>query len=144
MLNLKIIENNKYFIIPMIIFFDTNENTKTKFRLYISDNYKLLFKNFKVLLNNDIEKFKNQIVPLKTIHNRFVISDCVEQYSVTLHNHILGFIVWYNSNNDTEFLEPTILSAELTLYKNNIKFSKIIDIEKIKFNNKIGYFFINQ
>jgi hypothetical protein len=139
-LNLKITENNKYFIIPILIFPNIiNINYKIDIKIYPDDeinNY-----NFKLQYNNTTEKIANKYVSLLIHTNRYFITDIIQEYPLHLNMQTVGIIIWFKSYDDNiEFLEPSILQTEFVFYKDTIKYSKNIDVEKINFNNNIGYF----
>jgi hypothetical protein len=135
-LKYKIIKDDKYFIIPILLFVKPNKFHKPNFQIHIFNDCKPRY-NLKISWDTFNKKIKNM---LQINNKKYKINDCIDKYKLYIYDYVLGFIIWYESNNDTEFLEPSILKAEINLYKNNIKFNKPINIEKIKFNNKTGYF----
>jgi hypothetical protein len=67
----------------------------------------------------------------------FEITDCTEKYKLKINNYNMGLIIWFDN---VELFEPNILNAEIIFYKDQIKFTKDVDIQKININNKNGYF----
>jgi hypothetical protein len=138
-LNLKIIKDNKYFLIPIVLFI-SEISVYPILRIFINNFISGLDKFvFESQSDINIEKIKNKSISLKIIGDSYSFNDYIKKYYLHFYKNILGLIIWYKSNG-TEFLEPNILKVELTLYENNIKFTKEANIEKIKFNNKNGYF----
>jgi hypothetical protein len=133
--NLKITKNDKYHIIPIVLFINIY-HIKSDIAIFIYPNS--IYKYNLQILSNTIKEISNKFITLETFRDISTINDCIQRSCLQLNRYTMGVIIWYKS--DIDFLEPTILKVEITFYNNNIKFSKDIDIEKIKFNDKIGYF----
>jgi hypothetical protein len=135
--NLKIVKDNKYFLIPIVLFLNINININSK--LYINIYFPTKCK-FEMQLNADI-KIKNKFISFAIIGHFYLINNSIGIYNLGMRSNTLGLIICPKLyNDDAEFLEPSILKPEMTMYKNNIKFVKEVDIEKIKINDQIKYF----
>jgi hypothetical protein len=129
--NFKIIENYKYFVIPILIFQNIKDNKSFSIQIYNNFNYKLLCNSHP----------KNKSIFLQIKFGISNICDNIQKYPLWIDKYTMGIIIWHIlSNENIDLINPDILKAEITFYHNNIKFSKNIDFEKIEFNGKTGYF----
>jgi hypothetical protein len=128
-LNLKIIKDEKYFIIPMVIFINLSRmRFSVSFTIFIMGNDK---PDYKILQSNIIEKINN-FVGFQIIGYASEITDYIEKYDCRIYDYTVGLIIWFtNYNDDINFLRPSIINTEFIFYKDNIKFTKILTLKKL-------------
>jgi hypothetical protein len=137
---LKITKNDKYFIIPMIILSKIQHDNKTIEIRIFNNNFQKNKYDFKLFLNSN-KKSLNDSINIAIDSCTYVIKNCIQYDIIELNKYSLGLIIWHRfEDNNINFLEPVILKIEISFYNNNIKISKDINIEKIKFDDKNGYF----